>query len=52
MAADGVSPLPRLAVSRGHAHHWVVRGVSVDCDDAPTSGNAPWVAPSAAVSIG
>lgn len=52
MAADGVSPLPRLAVIGRHTHHRVVRGMSVNCDDAPTSGNAPWVAPSAAVSIG
>lgn len=52
MTADGVSPLPRLAVIGRHTHHRVVRGVSVDRDDAPASGDAPWVAPGAAVSIG
>lgn len=52
VAADGVPPLPRLAVSGRHAHHRVVRGVSVDRDDAPTAGDAPRVAPRAAVSIG
>lgn len=52
MTADGVSPLPRLAIIGRHAHHRVVRGVSVDRDDAPASGDAPRVAPGAAVSIG
>lgn len=52
VTADGVPPLPGLAVSGRHAHHRVVRGVSVDRDDASTSGDAPRVAPGAAVSIG
>lgn len=52
MTTDGVSPLPRLPVIGRHTHHRVVRGMSVDRDDAPASGNAPWVAPGAAVSIG
>lgn len=45
VAADGVPPLPRLAVTGRHAHHRVVRGVSVDGDDAPAAGDAPGVAP-------
>ena len=51
VSADGVPPLPRLAVSGRHAHHRVVRGVSVDGDDAPAAGYAPRVAPRAAVAI-
>lgn len=51
VATDGVSPFPRLAISGRHTHHRVVRGMSVDCDDAPAASDAPWVAPSAAVSI-
>lgn len=52
VTADGVPPLPRLAVGGGHAHHWVVGGVSVDGDDAPASGDAPGVTARAAVSVG
>lgn len=49
--ADGVPPLPRLAVGGGDAHHRVVGGVGVDGDDAPAAGDASWVAPGAAVSL-
>ena len=52
MSADGVPPLPGLPVSGGHADHRVMRGVGVNGDDAPTSSNAPRVAPQAAVTIG
>lgn len=51
MSADGVPPLPRLPVTGRHPNHWVMRGVSVNGDDAPTSCNAPRVAPQAAVTI-
>lgn len=51
MTADGVSPLPRLAVIGRHTHHRVVRGVGVDGDDASTSSNAPRVTPGAAVAV-
>lgn len=50
--ADGVPPLPRFAVSGRHAHHRVVRRVSVDGHDAPAPGDAPRVAPGAAVPVG
>lgn len=52
MTADGVPPLPRLAVTGRHADHRVVRGMSVDCDDAAAPRDAARVAPGAAVSIG
>lgn len=51
VTTDGVPPLPRLAVIGRHTNHRVVRSMSVDRDDAPTPGDAPWVAPGAAVSI-
>lgn len=51
MPADGVPPLPRLPVTGRHTNHWVMRGVSVNGDDAPASSDAPRVAPHAAVSI-
>lgn len=52
MSADGVPPLPRLPVTGRHTNHWVMGGVGVDGDDAPTSSDAPRVASHAAVTIG
>lgn len=50
VAADGIAPLPRLAVGGGrHAHHRVVGGVGVDGDDA--AAQAARVAAGAAVAL-
>lgn len=51
MTADGVPPLPWLPITGRHADHGMMGGMSVNSDNAPTSSNAPRVAPHAAVTI-
>lgn len=51
MSADGVPPLPGLPITGRDADHRVMGGVSVNGDNAPTPGDAPRVAPHAAVAI-
>lgn len=51
MTTDGIPPLPRLTIIGRYTNHRVMRGMSINGDNAPTSGNAPWVATRAAVTV-